>query len=59
MTLHVFDFDPAEYLTDAAAIDAYLKNALETGTAEEIEDAKAVAERARARLAQIGGPTPP
>jgi DNA-binding phage protein len=54
MTLHVFDFDPAEYLNDAAAIDAYLKNALETGSPEEIEDAQAVAARARARLAQIG-----
>lgn len=50
--LEVYAFDPAQYLTSPEMIEAYLQNALETGTPAEIEDARAVAARARARLAQ-------
>jgi len=53
--LEVFEFDPAQYLTSAEMIDAYLKTAIATGKADEIEAAEAVAARARARLAQPGG----
>jgi DNA-binding phage protein len=50
VNLEVYEFDPAQYLTDHAAIDAYLENALRAGNPEEIEEAKVVAARARTRL---------
>lgn len=53
MTLHVYDFDPAEFLVDEAAIEAFVEEAIESGDPEEIEEAKAVAARARARLAKV------
>jgi len=46
----VYEFDPAEYLTDEKMIAAYLENAVQTGSLEDIEEARRVAERARARL---------
>jgi DNA-binding phage protein len=52
--LNVFEFDPALYLNDAQAIDAYLRSALERGTPEEIEEAKRVAARAHERLVSDG-----
>lgn len=53
--LNVFEFDPAEYLQDAEAIDAYLRTARESGDPTEIEAAEGVAARARLRLAQAAG----
>lgn len=50
MNLQVYEFDPALYLTDHAAIDAYLEQVLRAGSPEEVEEAKAVAARARALL---------
>jgi DNA-binding phage protein len=46
LNLQVYEFDPALYLTDRAAIDAYLEHALQTGCPGEIEEARAVAARA-------------
>jgi DNA-binding phage protein len=56
--LEVYAFDPAQYLTSAEMIEAYLKSARESGSAEAIAAAEAVAARARARLAQPGGASP-
>ncbi len=50
MALQVYEFDAAQYLQDNAAIEAYLENAKRTGTPEEIEEANAVAARARAQI---------
>jgi DNA-binding phage protein len=51
MFLQVYEFDAAEYLTDEAAIAAYLESARAGSDAAAIEDAEAVAARARLRLA--------
>ncbi len=56
--LQVYEFDPAEYLTSEAAIEAWVKSALDGGDAEQVEYARLVAARARARLAQRQTPAP-
>jgi DNA-binding phage protein len=56
--LQDYEFDVAQYLPDPAAIEAYLQPALEGGDPAEIEEARAVAARARARLAQRETPAP-
>ena len=53
MTLQVYEFDPALFLTDLEAVEAYLAEALATGGPDEIEEARIVAARA---LARLGGP---
>jgi DNA-binding phage protein len=53
--LQVYEFDPAEYLEDEAAIEAYLASAIAEGDAEGIDYARLVAARARARLQRSAG----
>lgn len=50
--LEVYEFDPAGYLRDEAAVAAYVKAARDSGDAQQIEAAEAAAVRARLRLAQ-------
>jgi len=52
--LQVYEFDPAAYLTDEAAVEAYLAAALERGQPDEIAKAEEVAARARLRLRPAG-----
>ena len=51
--LEVYDFDPALYLNDEAAIEAYLDEARKAGTPQAIAAAEAVAKAARERLALV------
>ena len=53
--LQVYEFDPAAYLTDEAAIAAYLAAAVERGQPDEIAAAEEVASRARMRLHEAAG----
>lgn len=54
--LIVYEFDPAIYLNDEAAIEAYLESARKGGDPAEIEAAETVAKAARERLATLHGP---
>jgi DNA-binding phage protein len=54
--LEVYEFDPAIYLTDEAAIETYLENARKSGDPNVIEAAETVARAARERLVTIKGP---
>ncbi|MFO1015534.1 MAG: hypothetical protein U1E50_17415 [Caulobacteraceae bacterium] len=51
--LVVYDFDPAIYLNDEVAIEAYLAEARKNGTEDDISAAEAVAKSARERIAMI------
>ena len=51
--LEVYDFDPALYLNDEAAIEAYLDEARKAGNPQAIAAAEAVAKAARERLALV------
>jgi len=50
------DYDPAEALDSAEAIEVFMADALETGDSAYVARAMAVAEQARLRLLGLGEP---
>lgn len=54
MSEPIHDYDPAEALGSAEAIEVFMADALETGDAAYVARAMAVAEQARLRLLGLG-----
>lgn len=57
MSEPLHDYDPAEALDSADAIEAFMADALESGDVAYIAKAEAVAERAMQQLADQSGKT--
>ena len=56
MSEPLHDYDPAEALDSAEAIEVFMADALETGDSAYVARAMAVAEQARLRLLGLGAP---
>lgn len=54
MSEPLHDYDPAEALDSAEAIEVFMADALETGDSAYVARAMAVAEQARLRLLDLG-----